>query len=84
MTVLRLSHDNAEVTIDLGRTSNLPNILRKTRGGLCTIYLQNRKIVGDSVCEVVNDIPMRNLNPLPVTVVNRSYDQLQIVVIKVV
>ena len=31
-TILRLSHDNAKVTIDLRRTSNLPNILRRTQG----------------------------------------------------
>ena len=30
-TVLGLSYDNAKVTIDLRRTSNLPNILRRTR-----------------------------------------------------
>ena len=29
-TILRLSYDNAKVTIDLRRTSNLPNILRRT------------------------------------------------------
>ena len=31
-TVLRLSYDNAKVTIDLRRTSNLQNVLRRTRG----------------------------------------------------
>jgi len=31
-TILRLSYDNAKVTIDLPRTSNLRNILRKTQG----------------------------------------------------
>ena len=31
-TVLRLSHDNAKVTIDLRRTSNLLSILRRTQG----------------------------------------------------
>jgi len=31
-TLLRLSYDNAKVTIDLRRTSNLQNILRRTHG----------------------------------------------------
>ena len=31
-TVLRLSYDNAKVTIDLRRTSNLQNILRRAQG----------------------------------------------------
>jgi len=31
-TILRLSYDNAEVTIDLRRTSNLRNILRMAQG----------------------------------------------------
>ena len=31
-TVLRLSYDNAKVTIDLRRTSNSLNVLRRTRG----------------------------------------------------
>jgi len=41
-TVLRLSYDNAKVTIDLRRTSNLQNVLRRTQG---TIRLQSCKIV---------------------------------------
>jgi len=32
MTVLQLSYDNAKVTIELRRTSNLQNILRRTQG----------------------------------------------------
>jgi len=32
LSLLRLSYDNAEVTVDLRRTSNLQNILRRTRG----------------------------------------------------
>ena len=45
-TVLRLPYDNAKLTIDLRLTSNLSNILRKRqRQFLCTIYMQNRKIV---------------------------------------
>jgi len=45
-TILRLSYDNAEVTIDLRRTSNLQNILRRTqRLFLGTIHLQYRKRV---------------------------------------
>ena len=31
-TILRLSYNNAKVTIDLQRTSNLQNILRRTQG----------------------------------------------------
>jgi len=31
-TILRLSYDNAKLTIDLRRTYNLPNILRRTQG----------------------------------------------------
>ena len=31
-TILRLSYDNAKVTIDLRRTSNLQNVLRRTQG----------------------------------------------------
>ena len=31
-TILRLSYDNAKVTIDLRQTSNLQNILRRTQG----------------------------------------------------
>jgi len=31
-TILRLSYDNAKVTIDLRRTSNVQNILRMARG----------------------------------------------------
>jgi len=42
-TVLRLSYDNAKVTIDLRRTSNLQNILRK---------MQSFSSVG-STCKIV-------------------------------
>ena len=31
-TILRLSYDNAKVTIDLRRTSSLQNMLRRTQG----------------------------------------------------
>ena len=41
-TILRLSYNNAEVTIDLRRSSNLQTILRRTKGFLGTIHLQNR------------------------------------------
>jgi len=45
-TILRLSYDNAKVTIDLRQTSHSQNILRKTQDfSLATIRLQNRKIV---------------------------------------
>jgi len=40
--ILRLSYDNAKVTIDLRRTSNLQNILRRPQG---TIHLQSCNIV---------------------------------------
>ena len=45
-TDLRLSYDDAKVTVDLRRTSKLPNILRRPQG---MIYLQNRKIVYEIV-----------------------------------
>ena len=83
MTILRLSYDNAEVTIDLRRTSNLPNILRRTQCFfLGTIQLQYRKIVGDTVRILAYDIPTRNLSTLQVTVVRRSYDKLRIILHK--
>ena len=45
-TVLRLSYDNAIVTIDLRRTTNLPNRLTKgARLFLGMIHLQDYKIV---------------------------------------
>ena len=51
--ILRLSYDNAEVTIDLRRTYNLSNILRRTqRSFLHTIYLQNRKIVRELAYDI--------------------------------
>ena len=45
-TILRLSYDNAKVTIDLRRASNLQNILRRTQG-LSSVRLI-RKIVRSS------------------------------------
>ena len=46
MAVLRLSYDNAEVTIDLRRMSNLQkNLTKCARLFLGTIQLQNRKLV---------------------------------------
>ena len=51
--ILRLSYDNAEVTIDLRRTYNLSNILRRTQSSfLRTIYLQNRKIVRELAYDI--------------------------------
>ena len=41
-------------------------------------FLQNHKIVGDSVCIFAYDIPGRNRSTLQVTVVRRSYDNLMI------
>ena len=60
--ILRLSYDNAIVTIDLRRTTNLPN--RLTKGGrlfLGMIHLQNCKIVGDSVRKLAYHIPKKVL-----------------------
>ena len=34
MTILRLSYDGVKVTIDIRRTSNLQNVLRRTQGFL--------------------------------------------------
>jgi len=59
--MLRLSCDNDKDTIDLRRTSNLQNILRRTQG---TTYVQNRKIVGDSVRILAYDILKSNLSTL--------------------
>jgi len=52
-TILRLSYDNAIVTIDLRRMSNLLNILQRTQG-FSSVYdslafLQDRNIARDSV-----------------------------------
>ena len=45
-TILRLSYDNAKVTINLRRTTNLPNRLSNgERLFLGMIHLQNCKIV---------------------------------------
>jgi len=45
-TVLQLSYDNAKVTIDLRRTSDLPNISQRTQGFSCE--RSTCKIVGSS------------------------------------
>jgi len=60
-TILRLSYDNAKVTIDIRRTSNLRK--HPTKGArlfLGTIHLQTCKIVLDSVYKLAYDIPKRN------------------------
>ena len=60
-TILRFSYDNAKVTIDLRRTSNLRK--HPTKGArlfLGTIHLQTCKIVLDSVYKLAYDIPKRN------------------------
>jgi len=50
---------------NLRSTYDLSNILRKTqRQFLRTIYMQNRKIVSDSVRELTYDIPKRNFSTL--------------------
>ena len=62
-TILRLSYDNAKVTIDLRRTSNLQK--HPTKGArlfLGTIHLQSCKIVRDSVRKLAYDIPKRNFS----------------------
>ena len=62
-TILRLSYDNAKVTIDLRRTSNSPN--RLTNGErlfLGMIHLHNCKIVRDSVRKLAYDIPKRTFS----------------------
>jgi len=66
LTSRPLSYDNDKVTIDLRRTSNLQNISRRTQGFVryYTTYLQDSKIVGDSVRTLAYDIPRRNLSPL--------------------
>jgi len=61
--ILRLSYDNAKVTIDLRRTSNLQNILTKgARLFLGTIHLQSCKIVRDTVHKLAYHVPKRNLS----------------------
>jgi len=58
-----ISYDNAKVTIDLRRTSNLQNILTKgARLFLGTIHLQSCKIARDSVHKLAYDVPKRNLS----------------------
>jgi len=62
-TILRLPYDNAKVTIDLQRTSNLQK--HPTKGArflLGTIHLQTCKIVLDSVRKLAYDIPKRNFS----------------------
>jgi len=58
--MLWLYYDNAKVTIDLWRTSNLQNILTKgARLFLGTIHLQSCKIVWESVRKLAYDIPKK-------------------------
>ena len=62
-TVLRLSYDNAKVTINLRRPSNLSKHLTMNRKLLIgNIHMPNRNIVGDSVRELAYDIPERNFS----------------------
>jgi len=80
MTILRLSYDNAKVTIDLRRTSNLQKRLTKnSRLFWGTIHLQSCTIVWDSVCKLAYDIHKRNFSTFKVTIVSRSYDKLTII-----
>ena len=57
--IYKISYDNAKVTIDLRRASNLQSILRRTQGFffLDAVHLQNRKIVLNSVRKLAYDIP---------------------------
>jgi len=55
---------NAKVTTDLRRTSNYQRFTKNTRLFLGTKYLQNHKIVRDSVRLLAYDIPTRNLSTL--------------------
>ena len=74
---LRLFYDNAKVTIDLRRTSNLQNIIRKVQGfSWVQFTCRDRKIVRDCVRQLAGDIPKRNLITPKVTVVSRPYDKL--------
>jgi len=79
-TILRLSYDNAKVTIDLRRTSNLQNVLRRHQGfsEARSIHLQSCKIVWDSVRKSAYDIHKRNFSTFKVTIISRSYDKLTI------
>jgi len=62
-TILRLSYDNAKVTIDLRRSSNLQkHPTKNARFFLGTIHLQSSKIVRDSVRKLAYDIPKRNFS----------------------
>ena len=61
--ILRQSYDNANVTIDLRRMSNLQE--HPTKGArlfLSTIHLQSCKIVWDSVRKLAYNIPKRNFS----------------------
>jgi len=61
--ILRQSYDNAIVTNDLRRTTNLPNCLTKrARLFLGTIHLQNCKIARDSVRKLAYDMPIRSFS----------------------
>ena len=62
-TILQVSYNNAKVTINLRRTSNLQKHL--TMNGklfIGKIHLPNRNIVEDSVRKLAHDIPERNFN----------------------
>ena len=63
-TILRLSYDNAKVTIDLRRTSNLQHPTKGARLFLGTIHLQSCKIVWDGVRKLAYDIPKRNFSTI--------------------
>ena len=59
--IWRLSYDNAKVTIDLRRMSNLQNILRRKQG---FSYVGLRFTCVDSVPTLAYDITRRNLSML--------------------
>jgi len=70
----KISYDNAKVTIELRRTSNLQNIPRRTQG---TIHLENVRL-SDSVRKLTCDIARKELSTSYVTIASRSYDNLMI------
>ena len=60
-TILRLSYDNAKVTIDLRWTSKFTkDLTKKARFFLGTIHLQNYKIVLEGVRKLAHNIPEKN------------------------
>ena len=77
-TIIRLSYNNAKVTIDLRRTSNLQNILRRTQGfGFSSIRF-TCKIVRSSETVFIK-YRRRNFSTLQVIIVSRSYNKVKMI-----